>query len=556
LNNKIMKRVAAAILALLLVVALAACGGSESSSGGGSAGASAGGSAAAGGGSGGEEGGGSVGTTGPLVIGVSGSLASLDINQLGGILDYKIAAVSLEGLVGIDNSGQIIPTLAESWTDEDATVWTFKLRPDVTFWDGTPLTADDVIYSIQRSMDPEQSPGVVYYFPDYVTGVEKAADDEVKITLDGPHANFILAVSNTGGLFVQSKAFLESAESVGSAKDLLMGTGPFVPAEFEAGSHVTYVANENWWGGRPSVNSLRFDFFADENTRLLAFTQGDIDFAFDVPVDQAEQWEGVDGATVSFLDNRAYYGLTFDVTVAPFDDEHVRKAVAYAIDKDSIVAGGVLKGHGTPATAIQAPEQFAAAMSVDEAAAKLADVTHYDFDIDKAKEELAQSGSPDGFEVELSYPDAYQAVGKASLIIASSLEQIGITLNVKEIPLDQWLGEVGNGEQGVAWMIYEPTTPEPGEIAGWLLDAEGPGYNPANWTDEEVTTLRNEMMAAPDFASEIEPTLKANSIAQEQAIYAPVWWGQSAIAAQQYTHVKDFNSYSLLSSNWPELFAA
>jgi peptide/nickel transport system substrate-binding protein len=490
------------------------------------------------------------------VVGVAGSLSSLDVNQEAGILNYYVTALAMEGLIAINNEGELIPALAESWTDEDATVWKFKLRQGVTFSDGTPQTADDVVYSIENAMDPAASPGVAIYFPDYVVSVEQTGDDEVTVTLDGPHANFITNVSNTGGLFVRPRAWGESAAAPGSPQDLIVGTGPYTATEFEPGSHATFEANENWWGGAVELPQVRFDFFADENTRLLAFTQGDIDFALNVPVDQAEQWEKVDGATVQFLNDRNYYGLTFDPGVAPFDDEHVRKAVAYAIDKDGIVNGSILKGHGTPATAIPSPEQFAVAMEVDVAAARLADVVHYDFDLEAAKAELAQSSVPNGFETTITYPDSYPTTGQASLVLAEALKGLGITLNVQEIPLDQWLNEVGNGEQGVAWMIYGPTTLEPGEITMWLLDAEGPGYNPANWTDEAVTELTMEVFSAPDFESQIEPTLESNSIAQEQAIYAPVWWGQAAIAYNSNTQVKNYNSMSLLGSNWPQLFVA
>ena len=518
--------------------------------------------AACGGGSKGAGGTGGKGTTEPgdtFVIGVAGALSSLDMNQEAGILNYYISAISMEGLVGINNDGDVIPVLAESWKDDNATVWTFKLKQGVKFWNGETVTVDDVIWSIERAMDGTRSPGVAIYFPDYVTSVAKTADDEITITLDGAHASFIWAVSNTGGLFVTPKAWGEKTENegtIGSPKDLVVGTGPYIPKEFDPGSHVAYAANTNWWGGKPIINSIRFDFFQDENTRLLAFTQGDIGFALNIPVDQSEQWAKVDGAKVTFLDDRSYFGLTFDPNVAPFDDEHARKAVAYAIDKESIVSGSILKGHGTPATAIPSPEQFAVVMEKDKALAELAKITHYDFDLDKAKSELAASKSSGGFETTITYPDAYPVAGQASLAIADSLKQIGVTLNVKEIPLDQWLNEIGNGEQGVGWMIYYPTTPEPGEITMWLLDAQGPGYNPANWTNEEVAKLTADQMSAPNFEGQLEPIFKSSNIAQGQVIYAPVWWGQAAIACQKGVQVKDYNSYSLLSSNWPGLFTA
>jgi len=544
-SKRKLKRILIAVLALAMAFAFAACGG-------GGSGDSAQGSGSASAGS-------DEGTSGgkSFVVGIPGSLSTLDVNQEAGILNYYIGAIVNEGLVSIDNDGKVIPALAESWEDEDATVWKFKLRGDAKFSDGSPVTADDVVWSIERAQDPEQSPGVSIYFPEYVKTVEKTSDNEITITLDGPHAGFIWAVSNAGGLFVNQKAWGEevtSSGSIGSPQDLLLGSGPYKAVEFEPGSHATFEATDTWWGGEATIQTIRFDFIEDDATRLLAFTQGDIDFALNIPVEQSEQWEAVEGAKVEFIADRSYYGLTLDQTVKPFDDEHVRKAVSYAIDAKSIVEGSILKGHAQIATAITAPEQFASVLSTEEANEKLAAITHYEYDIEKAKAELAQSGSKGGFETTIYYPDAYQNTGKASLVIAEALKEIGITLNVKEIPLDQWLNEVGDGKQGAAWMIYFPTTAEPGEVAGWLLDAQGVGVNPANWTDRKVAALTASVLGAESLEAEVAPTIEGNDIAQQQAIYAPVWWGQSAIAYGEKLTIDGYGSFTLVSQNWPQKF--
>jgi peptide/nickel transport system substrate-binding protein len=488
-------------------------------------------------------------------IGVSGAISTLDVNQEAGILNYQIAALSQEGLVSMNSNGEVIPALAESWTDEDATVWKFKLRPDAKFHDGTAVTADDIVYSLERAMDPERSPGVTVYFPKYVQEVEKTADDEITVTLDGPHAGFIWAMSNTAGLLVTPEAWSEEAGSIGSPTDLIVGSGPYKVTEFAPSSHVTLEASDTWWGGTPALSALRIDFFEDDNTRLLAFTQGDIDFALNIPVDQAEQWETVEGATVDYYPARSYYGLTFDETVAPFDDIHVRKAVSLAVNSAEIVTGSILDGHGEVATAITPPEQFTAVVSLDEAVEALSAVPRYDYNIEAAKAELAQSRVPDGFEATICFPDAYQNTGKASLVIAGALEDIGIKLNVKEIPLEQWLGEIGNGEQGVAWMIYLPTTAEPGEIVAWLCDAQGSGgINPANWTNEAAAAQVQAILSADSLEGQVPPTIEANVLAAQDAIYQPVWWGEDAIAYRDGVTVKGFTSYSLLSPDWPQMF--
>jgi peptide/nickel transport system substrate-binding protein len=179
-------------------------------------------------------------------------------------------------------------------------------------------------------------------------------------------------------------------------------------------------------------------------------------------------------------------------------------------------------------------------------------VSHYEYSIAKAKEEFGLSGAQP-FETTIYYPDSYQNTGKASLVVADALKEVGITLNVREIPLDQWLSEVGNGEQGIAWMIYFPTTAEPAEIASWLLDGTGPWYNPANFTDEYIAGLIYGVLSAP-AEDGIDDLIEAHSLAQAAAYYAPIWWGESAIAWGSRITVSDFNSYTLLSKNWTQQF--
>lgn len=529
------KRFACAALAMSLAAALTACGSPNTNTG-----------------SGGSNGPGAPITDNEeLVIGISGAVSTLDTNQEAGILNYYIGTIVTDGLVALNNEGKVVPGLAESWDTEDYAVWTFKIRSDAKFSDGSPVTVEDIIWSIERAQDPTRSPGVSIYFPDYLQQVEKVDDTTLKITLEEPHPSFIWAISNVGGLFVTQKEWGESVTAIGSPQDLILGSGPYQVTEFAPGSHVSLEAQDYWWGGQPDIKKIRFDFITDDSTRLLAFTQGSIDFALNIPVEQGEQWSNVEGATVAYYPDRSYYGLTLDPTVEPFGNEHVRKAIAHSVNAAGIV-DSILNGHGTVATAITPPEQFASAIDVAEARTLLEKVTHYNYDMEKAKEEFELSGE-EPFETTLYYPDSYQNVGKASLVVANSLKEIGITVNVKEIPIDQWLTEVGNGEQGIAWMIYFATTAEPQEIAVWLLDGRGPGYNPANFTDEEIAGLTAKVFSQP-AKDGIGDLLKAHDLAQKNAYYVPVWWGESAVAWGDRIVVTDFNSYTMLSENWTQHF--
>ncbi len=522
--------------AALSLLTLAGCG--NSSDGGSSAGSAA--SSA------------SASTLKEVTLGSSSAISTLSVNQEAGSANYQLAALFQEGLTGLDAEGNTVPALATDWSTEDNLTWVFNLRKDVKFHDGSTLTADDIVFSINTARDAALSPGLSTYWPDYIEGAEKTGDYQVTITLSTENVDFDTQLSNASGLFVTSQAFWEEAGSdYGSSKGLIVGTGPYKVTEFDSSSHVTLERFADWWGEAEGPKKVRVDFIPEDSTRLLAFQDGSIDASLNVPVTNVDEWKQ-DG-TISTYSDRSYYGLTFDPTVAPFDDEHVRRAVAYALDKESIVSG-ILKGYATVATGIDAPEQLAGwAGSVKKAQKLVKDLGALEFSIKKAKAELKKSSQPDGFSTTLTYPTGYAAVGQASLALAESLKKIGIDLEVNEITLDQWLSEVGNGEQGVAWMIYNPTTSTPNEITSWLLAAGGEGANPANWTDDEVAEKTDSIYGLSGDKERLDIVLETTKTALEQAIYAPAWWGQALIATKEGVEFKNSGSY-WLATPWADEF--
>jgi peptide/nickel transport system substrate-binding protein len=488
-----------------------------------------------------------------FVVGLTGSLATLDLNQNAGIVDYYVAAITQEGLVAVSNDGKLVPGIADSWeTSEDGTKWTFKLNKDAKFHNGDPVTAEDVVFSAERSRDETESPGVASYFPWYVDTIEATADDEVTFTLDGPHPGFLWNLSNSGVLLITQKSAVESAASYGSPEDLTSGTGPYKPVEFVPGSHVTFEYSDTWRGEKPQFSTIRFDFIEDNNTRLLAFKEGSIDFTYNIPSESENEWSAVEGSDVFFVSDRSYQGLTLNPNLKPFDDIHVRKAIAYAIDGQGIV-DGLLKGHAQAATSITAPEQYAIAWDVDKANEEISKITHYEYDIEKAKEELAQSKySEADFNASVTYPASDQSLGKAVLAVSESLKSIGFELKVVEEPIEQWLTKVSDGEQAIATMSYIPTTGEPGEIDAWLTYADGES-NPAYWNDAQALADTEAALSAPDNESQAQLVMSAETLAGEQAIYAPIYWGQSGVALNKGVSIENYNSFTLVS-NWPYLF--
>lgn len=486
-----------------------------------------------------------------LTVALPGSLASLYAGTEGGILNYYVAAIAQEGLLGVSPSGELVPALAEKWSQPDDTTWVFDLRADAEFSDGSPVTVEDVIASIDKAKDATVSPGTASYWPE-LASVEKTGDHQLTITLTAANQAFAWVVSAAGALWVAPAASWTA--EVGTAANLPVGSGPYRATAFVPDSYAEFERVDTWWGGKPTVKKVRFEFIPDENTRLLARQSGDVDIALNVPINQAEQWQATEGTRVEFQPDNSYAGLTFDTKVAPFDDVHVRKAIAYAANRQGIV-DGVLQGHGEVATGIPTPQALAAALGEDEAAKRLAALPQYDFDLDKAKSELAQSSVPNGFSTTLTYPNTGAELGKAALVLADDLKKIGIDVTVTEVPIEQWLSQLGDGVTGLSYMWYFATTGDVTEVTSYLLN--GDNGNVAQYSNPDVTALLTQAAAEKDPAAQADLVLQANEIeAGQDVAYWPLWWGQSATAFADTVGAKDLSHFFWLSP-WPSrIYAA
>lgn len=476
-----------------------------------------------------------------LTVGLAASAETLDVANSGLMVAYTIAVLAQEGLVGIDDAGAIVPALAEDWSTADNQTFVYTLR-EATFSDGTPVTTGDVVASINHYRDSEKAPSTAYYWP-AVRSVEATGDREVTITLEAPSATFAWTPSAAAGLFIAPQAWLESAGTIGSPADLLVGTGPYTITEFVPGSHVSAKRNETYWGTKGRADTVRLDFITDDNTRLLAFQEGSLDIAFNVPVDQAEQWSKVQGARLETVDDSSWQGLMFNPATKPFDELGVRQAIAHAIDRDSITTG-LLKGKATPAIGITAPSQLAVGTSPEAAEAAVAELPVTAFDLDAARTALATTSVPSGFETSIAYPDSMPALGRASLAIAEQLKQIGITLEVKQIPVSEWSNSFGNGE-GIQWMSYTPPVPTDWPT-DWLLGE----YNPEGFKDDAIIGLQAEAAAATTPADRLAKVTEATGLALEQQLFAPVYWGTSTTAIGPRVATDGFSQY-FFQTPWP-----
>lgn len=490
-------------------------------------------------------------TNGPTASGASsltaalpGSISTLDVTREAGILNYTVALLCQESLLGIDERGALVPALAASWSQPDEVTYVFELRDGATFSDGAPVTVDDVIASIEVHTAEGSTSALAYAYASIVS-VEATGERELTITLAEPNAAFGWTMS-PGLLQITSRAFLDQhGDQIGTPGVLLLGSGPYVVTDFAPDSHVTLVANPDWWGGSVEVGELRLDFIGEESTRQLAMREGDIQLATSVGLDQIGQWEQIDGVTVATTTDNSLVTLAFNTTIAPFDELAVRRAVAHCVDRDGIV-NSLLDGQGIVATTFPTPEQWGGLLDAGQVDSLYGEIPNVGFDLDAARSELASSSVPEGFAVTVTYPNSGPHIGTALLSLAENLGQVGIDLTVEEITLEQWIAELGAHTSPMLVGWYFATTGDPAEYAHILLNSaytgEG-GTNLADYTNVDVTDLLDRAQLSTDPAERGALLGEALVAAAADVPYHPLWWGSAATALGSGVSIDAYGPY-------------
>jgi peptide/nickel transport system substrate-binding protein len=278
----------------------------------------------------------------------------------------------------------IEPDIAESWTaSDDGLVWTFQIRDGVEcHGEYGALDAEDVVFSLERSMNPDTSA----FANDYsaVSSVEATGDMEVTITLANPVPSLLgLLVPYHGGNIVCQ----EAVEALGEDfQQTPIGTGPFMFAEYQPQQYVKLVAHEDYFRGAPHIKEIYYRYIPSDASRDLAFQSGEIDLIYGKQ-DQTwvERISEIPGTEVVVMRPGEMSVLSLNMTMPPLDDIRVRRAVAHAIDREAMVQ---FKGPDVTLPAVSpVPEGYLGYTS---------DVPTYEYDVDKAKALLAEAGHPDG----------------------------------------------------------------------------------------------------------------------------------------------------------------
>ncbi|WFU06792.1 ABC transporter substrate-binding protein (plasmid) [Rhizobium sp. CB3171] len=456
---------------------------------------------------------------------------------------YVGAIMSLvqEGLLTFGDKFSLEPALADRREQMNPTTLQYHLRSGVKFGDGSPLTADDVVATFKYHMSPG-SQSLLASFYNSVESIDATAPDEVTVKLKAPNVQFAFTPAHMAGFVFKKEQFLD--RNIGTPQALPLGTGPYKLVEFAPTEKVILEARDDYWGPKPVVKRIILKAISDRPARLLAMQQGEIDGAFDLAISDIEQWKKLGNVDIKTAPSLGVYTLTLDHSRSPFDDIHVRRAVAYSVDRKGLVKA-LLKGYGEPATALNPPEMWSGVLPAAEVRAFYATLSNYPFDLGKAKAELAQSSHPDGFEVTIPTPNADPYMTDIMQSVVENLKQIGIRASIKPIDNNAWITNyTDHGELGMQIMAYYPDFADAANYPSLFFSgdqAKKGGMNGSNFKNDQVDAslkIANENAEPTTRARELKSVFE---IADKEVAVVPIFWPDTAMAIN---NKYEFNGYT------------
>jgi peptide/nickel transport system substrate-binding protein len=385
------------------------------------------------------------------------------------------------------------PMLALKWSpNSDGSVWRFNLRPGVRFHDGSPMTADDVVYTFQQLSNPKNASNALSTFQGVLvpSGVKKIDSTTVEFQLVAPNGNFPYLVSSDN----YNAIIVPKGTDFAKWQSTFIGTGAFKLTAYTQGQGATFAPNPDYWGPKPLLAGTEFKFYASQQPQILALEGGDVDVI----------GQFVPAGATSLLNNSSYRVLKLKAANhrelsmrcdrAPFTDPRVRQAVAYTLDRKGMVSA-LLDGDGSVANDYPFGPRFP---STDTS------VPQRSQDIAKAKQLLAAAGHSSGFSVTLD-TEQYEEIPQLAQVIKADAAKAGININLTIESQSNYYGKATFGNSD--WLDATMSLVDYGDrgVPNVFLEAPltstGP-WNAAHFKDPAYDSLVKQYVAALDLQAQ------------------------------------------------------
>ena len=453
-----------------------------------------------------------------------GEPASLDPILAFNYPENTVVANICEGLMMIEPDFSVTPNLAESFDTQDGQTYVYKLREGVTFWDGSPMTAQDVAYSLNRHLDPAEGS---YWASDAVSGnvesIEVTSDTEVTVTLKAPDWTFNSYMATPMGVVVSEEHRKATGEAYGTPQGGVMCTGPFSVDEWQSGQSITLAKNEAYWNTdrTPKVNSLEIQFIVDPAAITNALVSGAIDGSYDVPLSAVSQLEAAGNGELIL--GKSMQMLAIIATGdGPLGDPAVRKALWTATDQQAL-SGTVFENTARPAVSLIPDGGWSFADDVFSSAR--AELPGAEADIEKAKEILADATADLSETITIVYPTERSYYADMISEFTRAGKEIGLDVQPQGVPSAQFGAFFSDPEARAGHGAFVTTNymdvPDPLVFLRTIVQ-EGGSQNFSDYSNQEIEELLAKAEAASDETERAELTAEIEALAMADMPWLPV----------------------------------
>lgn len=472
-----------------------------------------------------------------LTYAISAPITSTDPHYQNATPNNAALGTIFEPLTILTGEGLIEPGLAASWKNVDDLTWDFTLR-DAKFHDGAPVTAEDVIYSLQRPGNI-QSPAPFTTYTKAITGMEAVDDKTVRLKTEKPYPLLPLDLSRV--LIVEKKVAEANDTQAMNLGNGVIGTGPYKFVSFTPDEQLSLTRNDDYWGDAPAWQNVQIRVISDDAARTSALLSGGVDAIENVPTPDIERMRGEDGVNFASGKSQRFVFLFLDsgrdqppgvtgkdgqpLAENPLKDPRVRKAINLSINRQAI-ADRVMMGLAYPSNNIV----------FDGGEGFVADLENPPYDPEKAKALLAEAGYPDGFKLSIASPNNRMINDeKVVQAVAQMLTRVGIETAVDAMPFSVIASRGQKGEFGVSMMSWGSTTEGSTPIRQMLAckDADK-GWGAVNWgnyCNEKVDELLAEALATVDTDKRRSILEEAITTLMDDTAFVPLYFQGSTWAA-------------------------
>ncbi len=416
-----------------------------------------------------------------LTVGIAQDFDSLDPDYMTAAGTKEVLFNVFEGLVKPTSDGEIVPAVASDvQKSEDGLTYTFTLRDGVTFHNGDPVEMEDVIYSIERRKNGEDTAAQLEALS--VIADMQSEDKTLTITLSEPSNEFLAFLMN---------AYIIPAD-YDQQETAPVGTGPYKFVSRSVQDNLVLERFADYWGEGGSIDKVTFKILEKAEALVTGLQSGALDVVAHMSSDQTAQLEE-DEFTIEQGSMNLVQALYLNNAEKPFDDVRVRQALCYAVDKQAVI-DLAFDGFGIPLGTSMFPSF---AKYYDES---LTD--YYTQDLEKAKELLTEAGYPDGFEMTITVPSNYTPHVNTATVLVELLKEIGVQATVEPVDWNTWLDEV-YGQRKFQSTITGLTSDN--MTARKLLERFGSevGNNFTNYSNEEYDKILAQALTATDDEEQI-----------------------------------------------------